>query len=57
MNLAIDKNEIKGRALRPQDTEIMAEAALKEALVTGQVGALKVDPQYLVLRSHTRKKF
>jgi hypothetical protein len=54
LRLAMDKNEIKGRALRPADTAAMAEAALVEALGTGKVGALTVDPHYLVLRSQQR---
>ncbi|XP_020710533.2 uncharacterized protein LOC105690351 isoform X4 [Athalia rosae] len=51
MNLILDKNESKGRALRPEDTEAMARGALKETLSTGQVGSLRVDPQYLVFKS------
>lgn len=51
MNLILDKNEVKGRSLKPVDTGIEAEKALREALVTGKVGALSVDPQYLVVRA------
>lgn len=51
MNLIVDKDEGKGRALKPEDTEAMARGALKETLSTGQVGSLRVDPQYLVFRS------
>ncbi|XP_032671335.1 uncharacterized protein LOC116844219 isoform X3 [Odontomachus brunneus] len=51
MNLILDKNEAKGRSLKPADTGIEAEKALREALVTGKVGALSVDPQYLVIRA------
>lgn len=55
MNLIVDKNELKGRALRPADTMAMAEAALKDTLETGRVGNLQVDPQYLILRAHHGK--
>lgn len=52
MSLILDKNEIKGRALRPG--EVMAEgeleAALKETLASGRVGFLTVDPAYLIIR-------
>ncbi|XP_011304323.1 uncharacterized protein [Fopius arisanus] len=51
MNLILDKNEAKGRALRPSDTVAVAEGALKEALLTGRVGSLTVDPQYLFVRA------
>lgn len=51
MNLILDKNEGKGRSLKPLDTSAAAEKALKEALVNGKVGALSVDPQYLVVRA------
>lgn len=51
MNLILDKNEAKGRSLKPMDTGAAAEKALREALVNGKVGALNVDPQYLVVRS------
>jgi len=51
MNLILDKNEAKGRSLKPVDTGIEAEKALREALVTGKVGALSVDPQYLIVRA------
>lgn len=51
MNLILDKNEIKGRSLKATDTGIEAEKALREALVNGKVGALSVDPQYLVVRA------
>lgn len=50
MNLILDKNEAKGRSLKPVDTGLEAEKALREALVTGKVGALSVDPQYLIVR-------
>lgn len=51
MKLILDKNEMKGRALNPMDTTTAAEKALKEVLVTGKVGALSVDPQYLVIKA------
>ena len=51
----MDKNEIKGRALRPADTAAMAQNVLVDALSTGRVGALSVDPHYLVLLPHQRK--
>lgn len=51
MDLILDKNEIKGRSLKPIDTSAAAEKALKEALITGKVGALSVDPQYLFIRA------
>lgn len=51
MDLILDKNEVKGRSLKPIDTGVAAEKALKEALVTGKVGALSVDPQYLIIRA------
>ena len=51
MNLIIDRAEIKGRSLKPADTGLEAEKALREAVVTGQVGILGVDPQYLVVRT------
>jgi len=51
MNLIVDKNEAKGRSLKPADTGLEAEKALREALVTGKVGALSVDPQYLIVRA------
>lgn len=51
MNLILDKNEAKGRSLKAADTGIEAEKALREALVTGKVGALSVDPQYLIIRA------
>lgn len=51
MDLILDKNEIKGRSLKPIDTSTAAEKALKEALITGKVGALNVDPQYLFIRA------
>lgn len=51
MNLILDKNEVKGRSLKPMDTGIEAEKVLREALVTGKVGALSVDPQYLIIRA------
>ena len=50
MNLILNKNEGKGRSLKPADTVVVAERALKVALVTGRVGSLTVDPQYLVVR-------
>lgn len=56
MNLILDKNEVKGRSLKAADTGIEAEKALREALVTGKVGALSVDPQYLIIRA-PRGKF
>ena len=52
MIMAIDKNEVKGRALRPSDTMAKAKAVLSEALTNGRVGALTVDPQYLVLQPY-----
>ena len=51
MDLILDKNEVKGRSLKPVDTGAIAEKALKEALVKGKVGALSVDPQYLIIRA------
>jgi len=51
MNLILDKNEAKGRSLKAADTGIEAEKALREALVTGKVGALSVDPQYLMIKA------
>lgn len=51
MDLILDKNEVKGRSLNPVDTGVIAEKALKEALVKGKVGALNVDPQYLIIRA------
>lgn len=51
MNLILDKNEAKGRSLKAADTGIETEKALREALVTGKVGALSVDPQYLIIRA------
>ena len=51
MDLILDKNEVKGRSLKPVDTSVIAEKALKEALVKGKVGALSVDPQYLIIRA------
>lgn len=51
MDLILDKNEVKGRSLKPLDTSTAAEKALKEALVSGKVGALSVDPQYLIIRA------
>lgn len=51
MDLILDKNEVKGRSLKPVDTSAAAEKALKEALVSGKVGALSVDPQYLIVRA------
>lgn len=51
MDLILDKNEVKGRSLKPLDTSAAAEKALKEALVSGKVGALSVDPQYLLIRA------
>ena len=55
MIMAIDKNEAKGRALRPSDTIAMAKLVLNEALTNGRVGALTVDPQYLVLQPYRCK--
>ncbi|XP_018044703.1 PREDICTED: uncharacterized protein LOC108684748 isoform X3 [Atta colombica] len=51
MNLIIDRTEIKGRSLKPADTDLEAEKALREAVVKGQVGIFGVDPQYLVVRT------
>ncbi|XP_015589186.1 uncharacterized protein LOC107264912 isoform X5 [Cephus cinctus] len=51
MNLILDKNEAKGRALKPEDTDAVAEGAFREALSSGRVGSLTVDPQYLVIRA------
>nr|XP_031827935.1 uncharacterized protein LOC116424971 isoform X3 [Nomia melanderi] len=51
MDLILDKNEVKGRSLKPLDTSVAAEKALKEALVNGKVGALSVDPQYLIIKA------
>ncbi|XP_063986475.1 uncharacterized protein LOC135167306 isoform X4 [Diachasmimorpha longicaudata] len=51
MNLILDKNEAKGRALRPSDTVAVAERALRGALLTGRVGSLTVDPQHLFVRA------
>ncbi|XP_076377238.1 uncharacterized protein LOC143259370 [Megalopta genalis] len=51
MDLILDKNEIKGRSLKPVDTSAAAEKALKEALLDGKVGALSVDPQYLIVKA------
>ncbi|XP_078043273.1 DOMON-like domain-containing protein nahoda isoform X2 [Augochlora pura] len=51
MDLILDKNEVKGRSLKPVDTSAAAEKALKEALVDGKVGALSVDPQYLIIKA------
>nr|ARK19817.1 monooxygenase DBH-like protein [Ampulex compressa] len=50
MNLVLDKYEAKGRSLRPLDTNAAAEKALREALMTGKVGALSVDPQYMMIK-------
>jgi len=55
MNLIVDKNEAKGRSLKPADTGLEAEKVLREALVTGKVGALSVDPQYLIVRAPRSK--
>ena len=57
MSLAMDKNDIKGRSLKPADTAAMAEAALLEVIGNGKVGALTVDPHYLVLRSQRNVTF
>lgn len=51
MNLILDKNEAKGRSLKPADTGIETKKILREALATGKVGALSVDPQYLIVRA------
>lgn len=51
MNLIVDKNEAKGRALKPNDTVASAEVALRQALLKGRVGSLTVDPQYLIVRA------
>lgn len=56
MNLILDKNEAKGRSLKAADTGVEAEKALREALVTGKVGALSVDPQYLIVRAPRGKR-
>lgn len=56
MNLIVDKNEAKGRSLKAADTGLEAEKALREALVTGKVGALSVDPQYLIVRAPRGKR-
>lgn len=56
MDLILDKNEAKGRSLKAADSGIEAEKALREALVTGKVGALSVDPQYLIVRAPRGKE-
>lgn len=56
MNLILDKNEAKGRSLKAADTHLETEKALREALVTGKVGALSVDPQYWIVRSPRGKQ-
>lgn len=57
MDLILDKNEVKGRSLKPLDTSVAAEKALKEALVNGKVGALSVDPQYLIIKAPRGKRY
>lgn len=47
MNLSLDKNEVESRSLDVSETDVAAEKALREAVGTGRVGALTVDPQYL----------
>lgn len=57
MKLILDKNEIKGRALNPLDATAATEKALKKALIGGKVGALSVDPQYLVIKAPRSKYY
>lgn len=55
MNLEIDKNELKARALKPENTMDDVKAALREAVVAGQVGALTVNPESLQVRAYQRE--
>ncbi|KAG8041160.1 hypothetical protein G9C98_002148 [Cotesia typhae] len=49
INVIVEKNE-KGQAVNPEDTLMMIEGVLKEALLTGRIGSLRVDPNYLVVK-------
>ncbi|XP_044586163.1 uncharacterized protein LOC123266182 isoform X8 [Cotesia glomerata] len=49
INVIVEKDE-KGRAVNPEDTLMMIEGVLKEALLTGRIGSLRVDPNYLVVK-------
>ncbi|CAD6215602.1 GSCOCG00000414001-RA-CDS, partial [Cotesia congregata] len=49
INVIVEKDE-KGRAVNSEDTLMMIEGVLKEALLTGRIGSLRVDPNYLVVK-------
>lgn len=57
LNLELDKAVVeKGRALNDEDdNREQVEKAVKDSIVTGRVGALKVDPSYLYLDSQIGK--
>lgn len=57
LNLQLDKAVVeRGRALSDEtNNEEQIEKAVKDSIVTGRVGALKVDPSYLYLESQSRK--
>ncbi|XP_057333014.1 uncharacterized protein LOC130672435 isoform X4 [Microplitis mediator] len=50
MNVIIDKNIDKEHASKPSETLMLIEQVLKEAVLTGKIGSLRVDPNYLVVR-------
>lgn len=53
LNLQLDKAAVeRGRALDDENNNVeQVEKAVKDSIVTGRVGALKVDPSYLYLDS------
>lgn len=50
MNVIIDKNIDKERPFKPSETLMLIEQVLKEAVLTGKIGSLRVDPSYLVVK-------
>lgn len=59
LNLQLDKAVIeRGRALSDEnENDEQIEKAVKDSIVTGRVGALKVDPNYLYLDSQSGELF
>lgn len=57
LNLQLDKAIVeRGRALNDEnDNKDQVEKAVKDSIVTGRIGALKVDPSYLYLDSESGK--
>lgn len=59
MNLQLDKAMVeKGRALSdPEEHDEQVERIIKDSILTGRVGALKVDKEYFVFEPLSCKSF